>query len=120
MLCCDYFEKMIDGSMSAKDAFHAFADDMKKTWAKSLADMAKQQLQNMDFGKMFSGIGSMFSGGSGGGGIMESITGMFSGGGGGGTGAPQVAQDAIQTELLDYKPFTPYRSKLSPNARLLG
>ena len=52
--------------------------------------------------------------------LLAGASGMFSGGGGGGTGAPQVAQDAIQTELLDYKPFTPYRSKLSPNARLLG
>lgn len=57
------------------------------------------------FGALLAGASGMFSGG---------------GGGGGGTGAPQVAQDAIQTELLDYKPFTPYRSKLSPNARLLG
>jgi hypothetical protein len=49
--------------------------------------------------------------------LLGGSQGMFSGGG---TGAPMAQQDAIQTELLDYKPITPYRSKLSPSARLFG
>lgn len=49
--------------------------------------------------------------------LLGGSQGMFSGGG---TGAPQASQEAIQTALLDYKPITPYRSKLSPSARLFG
>lgn len=51
--------------------------------------------------------------------LLAGSQGMFSGGGGV-PGTSQAAQDAIQTELLDYKPITPYRSKLSPSARLFG
>lgn len=51
--------------------------------------------------------------------LLAGSQGMFSGGGGV-PGTPQTAQEAIQTELLDYKPITPYRSKLSPSARLFG
>ncbi|RKZ65134.1 MAG: phage tail tape measure protein, partial [Candidatus Parabeggiatoa sp. nov. 3] len=102
----DYFESILNGSMNAKDAFHAFADDMKSTWSKSLASMATQQLQNFDFGKLFSGngggaggdmmsaISGMFSsnGGGAGGGIMSTITNMFSGSGGVGTSATGLSQ----------------------------
>ena len=51
--------------------------------------------------------------------LLAGSQGMFSGGGGV-PGTSQASQDAIQTELLDYKPITPYRSKLSPSARLFG
>lgn len=52
--------------------------------------------------------------------LLAGSQGMFSGGGGYASGSPQAPQKAIQTELLDYKPITPYRSKLSPSARLFG
>lgn len=51
--------------------------------------------------------------------LLAGSQGMFSGGLGG-AGSPMETQKAIQTELLDYKPITPYRSKLSPSARLFG
>jgi TP901 family phage tail tape measure protein len=78
----NYFEKILEGTLSAKDAFTSFTKDIRSQWAKTLSDMAKEQLTNLDFGKMFGSIGNMFSG-KGGGGITSSLGGLFSSGSGG-------------------------------------
>lgn len=102
----NFFESVIAGTATAKDAFKKFANDIASTWSNAISSMAQKQISTISTA-LFTGeggqfdlskIGSLFSGENGGFDLSK-IGSLFTGEGGGILDSITQSTDGLSTTL---------------------